>query len=58
MTTRIAAAAPMPLWINLGSVARQAIRALSVSAADVAALEELDAAQTRIRQSSRLWLVG
>jgi hypothetical protein len=58
MTTRFAAAAPLPLWINLGPAVRQAIRLLSVSAADVAALEELDTAQNRIRQSSRLWLVG
>ncbi len=58
MTTRIAAAVPMPLWFNPGSAVRQIIRSLSVSAADVAVLEELDAEQTRIRQSSRLWLVG
>ena len=58
MTTRIAVAVPTPEWFNLGSAVRQAIRSLAVLAADVAALEQLDSEQTRIRQSSRLWLVG
>lgn len=58
MTRRTAATASKPLWNSLGSAVRQTIRSLSAPSAALSAFEELEGEQTRIRQSSRLWLVG
>jgi hypothetical protein len=48
----------MPLWNSLGAAVRQTIRSLSAPPNSSAAFEELKGEQTRIRQQSRLWLVG
>lgn len=58
MTSRTAATASKPLWNSLGTAVRQTIRSLSAPPANNSAFEELQGEQTRIRQSSRLWLVG
>jgi len=58
MTFRTAATAPNQLWNSLGSAVRQTIRSLSAPSSRRAAFEELEGEQSRIRQSSRFWLVG
>ena len=58
MTFRTAATASKPLWNSLGSAVRQTIRSLSAPSSRLAAFEELEGEQSRIRQSSRFWLVG
>ena len=58
MTRLIAAAAPAPLWSSFEAALRQTFRSMTVPAADASVFEALDREQARIRQSSRMWLVG
>lgn len=58
MTRRTAVTASKPLWNSLGSAVRRTIRTLSAPSVSPSTFEELEGEQTRIRQSSRLWLVG
>jgi hypothetical protein len=57
MTRLLAAAAPAPLWNSFEAAVRQTYRSLTAPAAE-GVFEVLDSEQARIRQSSRMWLVG
>lgn len=58
MARFLAAAAPAPLWNSLEAAVRQTFRSLTAPAAEASAFETLESEQARIRQSSRMWLVG
>ncbi|WP_421695299.1 hypothetical protein [Aestuariivirga sp.] len=59
MTRQIAALhLSNPLWSTLGSALRQTLTSLSATPASASAFEELEGEQSRIRRSSRMWLVG
>ena len=53
-----AAAAPAPLWNSFEAAVRQTFRSMTAPAAEASVFESLDREQVRIRQSSRMWLVG
>ena len=53
-----AAAAPAPLWNSFEAAVRQTVRSMTAPAAEASVFESLDREQARIRQSSRMWLVG
>ncbi len=57
--TRLTATAPAtPVWTSLEAAVRNTIRSLTAPAADTSVFEALEGEQSRIRQSSRHWLVG
>ena len=58
MTRLIAAAAPAPLWNSFEAAVRQTYRSLTTPSADASVYAAVDREQARIRQSSRMWLVG
>ena len=58
MTRLLAAAAPAPLWNSFEAAVRQTYRSLTAPAAEASVFVALEGEQARIRQSSRLWLVG
>ena len=53
-----AAAAPAPLWNSFEAAVRQTFRSMTAPAAEASVFKALDSEQARIRQSSRMWLVG
>ena len=59
MTRLIAAAAPAaPLWTSFESAVRRTFHSITAPAVDPAAMAAIEGEQARVRQSSRLWLVG
>ncbi len=58
MSRLFAAAAPAPLWNSLEAAVRHTFRSLTAPAAEASVFEALESEQARIRQSSRMWLVG
>ena len=58
MTRLLAAAAPAPLWNSVEAAVRQTFRSMTAPAAEASVFAALDSEQARIRQSSRMWLVG
>lgn len=59
MARLIAAAAPAaPLWTSFESAMRRTFQSITAPAVDPAAVAAIEGEQARLRQSSRLWLVG
>ncbi len=58
MPRLIAVTPAAPLWTSLEAALRQTLRSLTSTAAEASAVAALEGEQARIRQSSRMWLLG